>query len=140
MHTPAENDDATARPAAGRVRVLLVDDSEPFLKAARRSLAMEPGVEVVGVAHSGEEAIERARSLAPDLAFVDMSMPRLNGLDTARALVGLERPPRVVILTAHDASAYEEAARRNGASAVIAKWGLQEEAPAMIRSLFPGRF
>jgi len=119
---------------------MLVDDSEPFLKAARRSLDLVPGVEVVGVAHSGEEAIELAKRLEPDLAFVDMSMPRLNGLDTARALVRLEPAPHVVILTGHDASAYQEAARRNGAAGVMAKWGLQEDAPAMIRELFPDRF
>lgn len=140
MESHTQNREEDRKGTKGVVRIMLVDDSEPFLKAARRSLALEPGIEVVGVARSGEEAIGLAERVVPDLAFVDMSMPRLNGLDTARALVELDPAPRVVILTAHDASAYEEAARRNGAAAVMAKWGLQEEAPGMIRELFPDRF
>lgn len=121
--------------ASDVIRVLVVDDSAPFVRAARRTLMLEDGLEVVGTAGSADAAVKAVRRLQPDVVLMDMSMPGANGLEATRA-VREEMPGiRVIILTAHDAGSYEEAARRAGADAVVGKWLLQEEAVPAIRRL-----
>ena len=79
------------------VRVLVVDDSEVFLEAASQVVAAVPDFELVGRAASGEEAIELARRLHPDLVIVDVILPGIDGLETCRRLHSL-RPAPIVIL------------------------------------------
>lgn len=128
-------------PAAGgsapAVRVVIVDDSSHFVRAARRALVLEDGIKVVGTAASAEEAVEAVRGLQPDVVLMDMSMPGANGLDATRAVKAIDPAPAVIILTAHETESYEAAARRAGADAVVGKWLLQEQAVEMIRQLGP---
>ncbi len=126
-------ENASEGPAA--VRVLLVDDSEHFVRAARRALGLEPGIQVVGTAGSAEEAVEAVRRLEPDVVLMDMSMPGTNGLDATRAVKAIDPAPGVIILTAHETESYESAARRAGADGVVGKWLLQERAVDAIRRL-----
>ena len=117
------------------IRVLLVDDSEHFVRAARRTLMLEDGIEVVGTAGSADQAVEAVRRLGPEVVLMDMSMPGADGLEATR-MVKEEAPGlSVIILTAHDTESYEAAARRVGADAVVGKWQLQEEAVPQIRRL-----
>lgn len=118
-----------------RVRVLLVDDSEHFLRAARRTLALEEGIEVVGTAGTADEAVEAVERLAPDVVLMDMSMPGASGLEATSAVKEVSPELRVIILTAHDTESYDAAARRVGADAVVGKWMLQEEAVPAIHRL-----
>lgn len=127
----------SADQAHGNVRVLIVDDSEHFVRAARRALAFAGGIEVVGTAGSADEAVAAVRRLKPDMVLMDMSMPGTNGLDATRAVKALEPSPRVLILTAHETGSYEAAAREAGADGVIGKWQLEEEAVDVIRRLGP---
>lgn len=116
-----------------KIRVMLVDDSEHFVRAARRTLALEEGIEVVGTAASADEALERLAQLDPDVVLMDMSMPGSSGLDATRAVKGRWPAVRVIILTAHDTASYEAAAERAGADAVVGKWMLEEQAvPAIL--------
>jgi DNA-binding NarL/FixJ family response regulator len=85
----------TARP----VRVLLVDDSAPFVETARELLDADPRMEVVGVAADGAEAVELAEELAPDLVLMDIEMPRLNGVEATRAIRDRCPTAHVVMLT-----------------------------------------
>lgn len=118
--------------------VLIVDDSEPFLRAARRHLAFEPDITVLGTAASGAQGVGLARRLAPDVVLVDLSMPEMDGLETAAALKALAPPPLVVLLTGHDTGAYRDAARRAGVDAMLGKWSLADDAPSLIRDLCAG--
>lgn len=127
----------TASDDVAAVRVLIVDDSEHFVRAARRALSLEDGIQVVGTAASAEEAVESARRLAPDVVLMDMSMPGTNGLEATRAVKAIEPAPAVIILTAHEVESYEAAAARAGADGVIGKWLLQEQAVEVIRRLGP---
>lgn len=79
------------------MRVLVVDDEAPARRRLLRMLARVPGVEVVGEAGDGSEAIERARTLAPDLVLLDIDMPGLDGVAVAERLRGTA----VVFTTAH---------------------------------------
>jgi two-component system LytT family response regulator len=83
------------------LRVLLVDDEPLVLRDLERLLAAEPDLEVVGTARSGAEAIERIDDLRPDVVFLDVQMPGLDGLGVVAAL-DPARAPLVVFVTAFD--------------------------------------
>jgi CheY-like chemotaxis protein len=83
------------------VRVLAVDDQEVFRRTARTLIAATPGFEQVGEASSGAEALELAARLHPDLVLLDIRMPDMDGLETARRLAEAE-PGAVVLLTSLD--------------------------------------
>jgi len=79
-----------------KVRVLVVDDSAFMRKIVSDLLASEPGVEVVGVARDGFEALDKVKELAPDVVTLDIEMPRMDGL-TALGRIMAERPTRVIM-------------------------------------------
>jgi two-component system LytT family response regulator len=83
------------------LRVLIVDDEPLARHRIEDMLRAEPGVQVVGTAEDGIEAVDAIRSLAPDLVFLDIQMPGMTGLEVASA-VGPDRMPATVFVTAHD--------------------------------------
>jgi len=83
------------------VRVVIADDEPPALAKMRRLLRSEPDVELVGEASSGAEAVERIAELRPDIAFLDVQMPGLDGFQVVDALAG-EVLPEIVFATAFD--------------------------------------
>jgi two-component system, LytTR family, response regulator len=85
----------------GALRVLIVDDEPLGCERLRELLQDEPGVELVGVAENGDDAIAAIREFRPDLVFLDVQMPRKTGLDVVRE-VGPERMPATVFVTAYD--------------------------------------
>ena len=120
------------RPPAPRldnIRVLIVDDDATFAALLRTTLASHEHVEVVGVARDGVEAIELAETLAPTLVVMDMTMPRMGGIEAAERLARLPRPPRVVMITGSDSPTADRRAFAAGASAYLRKSG---DLPAMI--------
>jgi two-component system response regulator AlgR len=82
--------------------VLVADDEVPARERLLRLLADIPGTRVVGEAATGREALERAAATAPDVVLLDVRMPDMDGLEAARHLKLLERPPAVVFTTAYD--------------------------------------
>src|SRR5271169_5614415 len=81
------------------IRVLIVDDEAPARSRLARMLADFKDLEVVGEASNGLEALQSAESLKPDLAFLDIEMPELNGLEVAETWAG--KGPTVVFVTAY---------------------------------------
>lgn len=116
-------------------RILLVDDHPAYLERARELLVQYEGVEVVGIALSGEEALALATDLRPDLVLLDFQMPGLNGIETARRLKALDPTWSVVIVTAHDDDAYRTAAREAGADGWISKTSIADELDGILASL-----
>jgi two-component system, LytTR family, response regulator len=84
-----------------RLRTLIVDDEPPARRLARSLLAPMPGIEVVGEAVSGREAVHAIETLHPDIVLLDVQMPELDGFEVIAA-VGLQRIPAVVFITAYD--------------------------------------
>lgn len=83
-----------------RLRILLVDDEEPARERLRSLLGGREGIEIVGEAVDGHEAMERITELAPDAVFLDIQMPGCSGIDVAASLA--EPRPRIVFCTAYD--------------------------------------
>ncbi len=84
------------------LRVLIVDDEHPARERLGQLLAEIPGAQLVGQAATGAEALELAARLAPDVVLLDVRMPGLDGIETARHLGVLEEPPAVIFTTAYD--------------------------------------
>ncbi len=101
----APGEDAAEAPRI-RLRVLLIDDEAPARDKLRSMLVREPDVEVVGECATGLEALEWIRRDRPDLVFLDIEMPQLDGLSMLTAL-GSENVPAVVFVTAYDRYAIE---------------------------------
>src|SRR5665811_126318 len=84
-----------------KIRILLVDDHQLFRQGLCRLLRDEPDMQVVGEAGNGRTALEQVRQLSPDVVVMDVSMPELNGIDTARAVRQAGAGPQVVLLSMH---------------------------------------
>jgi len=84
------------------LRVLIVDDEPPARERLHSLLAEIEGVEVVGAAANGQEALGRAHALSPDVVLLDVRMPGVDGLQAARHLNVLEEPPAVIFTTAYE--------------------------------------
>ena len=104
---------------AARTRVVIAED-EAIIRLDLAETLAEEGYEVVGEASRGDEAVELVRSLAPDVAILDIKMPGLDGLSAARAIAA-DRLTAVVILTAFSQRDLVEQARDAGALAYLVK-------------------
>jgi len=84
-----------------RLRAFITDDEAPARKKLLRFLADEPDISVVGEAANGPDAVREIRQSRPDLLFLDVQMPEMDGFDVLQAL-DADVPPRIVFVTAHD--------------------------------------
>ncbi|MEX2420380.1 MAG: response regulator transcription factor [Actinomycetota bacterium] len=104
------------------VRVLIVDDQEPFRTAAKMVVDLTDGFEVVGEAETGEASVEMASALSPDLVLMDVNLPGINGLDATRQiLAGQTSPVVVLLLSTYEEEEYAPRAAECGAAAYIPK-------------------
>jgi DNA-binding NarL/FixJ family response regulator len=104
------------------VRVLIVDDQEPFRLAARMVVDATDGFEVVGEAETGEASVEMARELSPDLVLMDVNLPGINGLDATRQILAERAEPVIVLLlSTYEEEEYAPRAAECGAAAYIPK-------------------
>jgi len=104
------------------VNVLIVDDQEPFRMAARMVVDATDGFEVVGESETGEDSVEKARDLDPDLVLMDVNLPGINGLDATRQILA-DSDSRVVVLllSTYEEEEYAPRAAECGAAAYIPK-------------------
>ena len=101
------------------IRVLIADDQEPVRMAFRAILGAAPDIDVVGLAADGVEAFALARAQRPDVAVVDIRMPRMDGLELTRLLCA--EGIQVVVVTTFDLDAYVHTALRHGACGFLVK-------------------
>jgi DNA-binding NarL/FixJ family response regulator len=121
------------------LRVLLADDHELVRAGIRSLLEKIPGVEVVGEASNGREALELIRSELPNLVLMDIAMPELGGLETLPRIVKGFPSINVVILSAHATEEYVSRALRSGASGYMLKHATTVELELMIKSVTQGK-
>jgi DNA-binding NarL/FixJ family response regulator len=126
----AEHRGGSAQPTAD-VAVLGVDDQTIFLDVAREVVAATPGFVWVGSVTSGEAAVAEVDRLEPSLVLLDVRMPGVNGLQTARRIT--ERHPEVVVVLVSMEAAPPAAVAASGAAVLVRK---QEFGPATLRRLW----
>jgi DNA-binding NarL/FixJ family response regulator len=105
------------------LRVLVADDQEIVRTGLAMILGAQDGIEVVATAVDGQDAVEQARSLRPDVCLLDIRMPRLNGIEATRALAGpdVTDPMAVVVVTTFDLDDYVYGALLAGARGFLLK-------------------
>jgi|SRR5215472_5524282 len=103
------------------VRVLIVDDVELFRRAARAVVQATAGFEVAGEAVSGEESLDAARTLEPDLVLMDVNLPGISGLEATRRIRTAHPGTVVLLLSSRDALDIEQDAADCGAAAYVPK-------------------
>ncbi|MGO9114711.1 MAG: response regulator [Thermoguttaceae bacterium] len=118
-------------------RVLVADDHRMFAEGLRGLL--EPEFELVEIVDDGRQLIEAAQRLAPDVIVVDITMPRLNGLDAAKHLRKAKCRAKIVFLTMHRDVTYLTTALQAGASAFLLKNSASSELLTAIREVMAGR-
>src|SRR5580692_2712554 len=101
--------------------VLVVDDNAVIRHALCKVFTSEAGFDVCGEAANGQEAIEKAQALQPDLIVMDLSMPVMNGIDAARALKRLMPMVPVIMFSEYSDVFSEQEARSAGVSALVSK-------------------
>lgn len=120
-----------------RYRVLIADDHRIFAEGLR--VLLEPEFEVVGLVEDGQELVEAASRLRPDVVITDVSMPSINGIEAAGRLRELGVTARVVVLTQHRDVAYARRAMAVGAVGYVLKHAASSELVAAIREAVQGR-
>ena len=122
----------------GPIRILVADDHPLFRAGLRALLDSVAGTEVVGEAATGEDAVEAARALGPDVVVMDINMPGLNGIDATRRIVDSTDGVNVLVMTMHDDDEAVFAAIRAGARGYQLKGAAQDETLRAIRAVANG--
>jgi len=120
------------------IRVVLADDHAEFRRGLAEMLLTDGGIEVVGEAGDGTEAIEIAGQVRPDVVVLDLAMPIMDGKEALDALLrNVSPPPGIVILTMHDGAGQRRELLRMGASAFLAKSASLAEILAAVKGANP---
>lgn len=114
-------------------KILIVDDDIKFKNLVKELFSSEKDLQIIGEAANGQKAICMAKELQPDLVLMDISMPRMSGLDATRQLKKIMPELAVIILTIHDLDGYREAAMARGAHAYVLKKEMVEKLIPAVR-------
>ena len=120
------------------IRVIIAEDQAMVLGALAALLDIESDIEVVGQARDGQQALELACSLRPDVVLADIEMPRMTGLELAAELKRQSKPPRVIILTTFARAGYLRRALESGVSGYLLKDSPSAQLANAIRRVHTG--
>jgi DNA-binding NarL/FixJ family response regulator len=120
------------------IRVLLADDQELVRSGFRLILELADGIEVVGEARDGREAVSLAKELLPDVVLMDVRMPEVDGIEATRRLRTAGLDTRVLVLTTFDLDEYVYAAVRAGASGFLLKDVPRDQLVTAVRTVARG--
>jgi DNA-binding NarL/FixJ family response regulator len=121
-------------------RILICDDQALIRTAYQTILGMQPGLDVVGTATDGEQAVRLAHELRPDVVLMDIDMPVLDGIEATRRLAGpgIADPLRVLVVTTFNLDEYVYRALRAGAAGFLLKDAELDELVAGVRTVASG--
>jgi DNA-binding NarL/FixJ family response regulator len=120
------------------IRVLVADDQAMVRAGFRMLLSGEPGIEVVGEARTGLEAVREAVRERPSVVLMDIRMPELDGIEATRRILAADPTARVLVLTTFDLDEYVYAALRAGASGFVLKDDPPEQLITAVRTVAAG--
>lgn len=121
------------------ITLVIADDQPAVREGLRMRLGLETDMKVVGEARDGQEAVDIASRLQPDIVLMDMEMPRMDGLTAARNLSRLAANSRVIMLTMYDDETSRRRARDSGAAAFVSKLAEDEVLVHAIRAVNSSR-
>jgi DNA-binding NarL/FixJ family response regulator len=130
---------ANDRGGARTVRVLVVEDFEPFRRVISSMLGKMPGLRIVGEVFDGLEAVRRAEELQPDLILMNVGLPRLNGIAAARHIRSLSPKSRVIFVTQESSADYVKLVLEVGAAGYVVKTRIARDLPAAVDAVLGGR-
>ena len=120
------------------ITVIIVDDHPLFRQGVADTLSLEPNLRVVGLASSGEEALDLIREIRPDIAILDVNLPGINGQQVTRQVIAEKLPTRILLLTAYDDPEQKIHAMRAGAAAYCTKDVRPEKLVEIIQTVLDG--
>ena len=123
----------------GRARTLLVSINDDFLDGVADWVADDARIEVVGRAHHGSQALQRAGSLRAELVLVDVTLPDMSGFEFARRIKSRPGAPLVILLSFHDSHAARVEARAAGADGFVSKSEMADRLLPLIGDLLRQR-
>lgn len=118
------------------IRILLVDDQALLCEVLKTWLDVEEDIQVVGIGHNGQEAIEQVNMLQPDIVLMDIDMPQMDGLKATKIICERFPQVKVIFLSGHDDDAYLGKSLRAGAKGYLLKNTTAEELVKKIRSVY----
>ena len=122
-----------------RYKIVIAEDHTILREGLRALLSSSPGLEIVGEAEDGLGAIQCTGSVKPDLVLMDLSMPRMNGMDAIREIKKLCPGTKILALTVHKAEEYVLASLQAGADAYVLKEATHSELMVAIKSVLAGK-
>lgn len=122
----------------GKIKLLLADDHTIFRAGLKTLLNAQPDIMVVAEAADGDEAVRKSRETAPDIVLMDITMPRLNGLEATREIKKRNPEIKVLALTMHEDESYLYQMLRAGASGYVPKKAADTELLDAIRATYRG--
>ena len=125
-------------PAKAKIRVLIADDHAILRSGLKLLVDSQADMQVVAEAADGQQAIARARETAPDVALIDLSMPRSGGMEAVQKILQPGATVRVVVLTMFDDPAYLRSALAAGASGYVLKRSVDGDLLSAIRAVYRG--
>ena len=120
------------------IHVLLVDDHDILRQGLKMLLSMQQGIEVIGEARTGHEAIVMAKELRPDVVVMDITMPNMDGLDACQLIRDQQPATQVLMLTMHESEEYFLQALRMGAAGYLVKKAAPSDLQMAISSIAQG--
>jgi DNA-binding NarL/FixJ family response regulator len=123
---------------SGTIRVLIADDQHMVRQGFTVLLNTKPGIEVIGQAVDGRDAISKVAELAPDVVLMDIRMPELDGIEATRHITGASPDIRVLVLTTFDLDEYVYEALRAGASGFLLKDASADQLAEAVRVVAAG--
>lgn len=118
------------------IRILIVDDHEAIRQGVRSVLTQYAGWEVCGEAVDGEDAVDKATCLKPDVIILDIRMPRLGGLEAAKTIKTQLPKIKILFLTQHDPAAMLPLALQSGGQGLVSKYDVDGHLIPAIEAMF----
>jgi DNA-binding NarL/FixJ family response regulator len=126
-------------PNGPAVRVLLVEDFVPFRRFLRSALVKYGGLQIVGEASDGLEAVRQVEELQPDIILLDIGLPTLNGIQAARRIRNLSPRSKIIFVSAESSADIVGECLRIGGAAYVAKTRAVCDLPVAVSAVLEGR-